>query len=333
MRSWFEASFHDQYQIRPEVIVPIAAHASKRLLYRLSGGGYSAIGTITEDKNELRAFLHLTEIFLSLGLRVPQIFKNDSERGFTLIGDLGETTLLDVLKTAPEKGERLYQQAVSELPRLQLLAHPKIDYQVCYPRESFDRASIVWDIDYFNNEFLKRLGIESINHPQYLSECEFLINILLQAPADSFLYRDFQARNIVIQGELCGFIDYQGGRKGPLQYDLVSLLYQSSANLSDEFRGELIATYLQALEALNPSLAKTFLDYWQPFILIRLLQVLGTYGKLGLGEGRQYFIDSIPFALKNGANFFTKAQSDSRHLSNYLPFFKDIIIRVASSYK
>jgi hypothetical protein len=190
-----------------------------------------------------------------------------------------------------------YKRSLDELVKFQVLAKEGLDFSVCYPRDSFDRQSIAWDLNYFKYSFLK---LEAVFNEQKLeNDLQKLAGLLLEAPGDYFMYRDFQARNIMIYNGLPYFIDYQGGRKGPLQYDPVSLLFQVKADLPGELREELLSHYLSCLGDIMKFDKQNFLKYYEGFILLRLMQVMGAYGFRGLIQKRPHFITSIPYAMKS----------------------------------
>lgn len=291
------------------MVVPVAAHASGREIYRLVGAQISAIGSVNGNLKEWGAYCYLTNHFRSFGLNVAEVYATDENLGLLLVEDLGEATLLDVLHaTRGQDGavgpevEALYDSAVRYLPKFQVVAGRSLDFQRCYPRSSFDVESMRWDMEYYREEFLYRYLVGSQAKFSALDlEADFgrLASFLSEAEASFFMYRDFQARNIVVKQGQCKFIDYELGRRGPLHYDIASLLYQSSARLSSELRVSLLESYIKALgEHLHVD-RDEFYRFYDGFVLIRLLQVLGTYGKLGLGQGKQYFFDSIKPALVN----------------------------------
>jgi len=192
---------------------------------------------------------------------------------------------------------RLYEESLKELIRFQAVAGKSLDYSYCYPYPSFDARSMKWDLNYFKYYFLK-LHIP-FHEGRIEDDFDTLVNYLAQADSDYFMYRDFQSRNILIKDDRPYFIDYQGGRKGPLQYDLASLLFQVKADLSFELREYLLDYYISELSSVVTTDSESFKKHYYGFVLIRLLQVLGAYGFRGLIEKKPHFLSSIPFALKN----------------------------------
>jgi len=216
--------------------------------------------------------------------------------------DLGDKTLRDFLPKNDENFSpqtiNLYKKSVEKLAHLQIKGGENLDYSVCYPRPAFDKQSMLWDFNTFKYYFLKLAKIP-FDEQLLENEINHFVDYLLTAKTDYFLFRDFQSRNIMIKNNEPYFIDYQGGRKGALQYDLASLLYQSSANIPQNIREEVLEHYLNIAERLTPIDRKNFKEYFYGYVLIRCIQVFGTYGFRGLYERKEYFIKSIPFAIQN----------------------------------
>ncbi len=209
---------------------------SGRNIIRLSTGRESAIGILYNEREENVAFLEFSRHFRRHGLPVPEIYGEDFSEGAYLEEDLGDTTLFEFL-AKNRRGENIappaieaYRKVVAVLPRFQIEAGRDLNYKVCYPRSSFDQQSIAWDLNYFKYYFLRLAGIP-FNEQALEDDFASLTNFLLSAPSDYFLYRDFQSRNIMLRDGQPFFLDYQGGRKGALQYDIASLLYDAKADL------------------------------------------------------------------------------------------------------
>ena len=182
--------------------------------------------------------------------------------------------------------------------KFQYIGHQGLDYSKAYPTPSFDRQAILDDLNYFKYYFAKPHEEIEFNEARLGKDFEAFADFVSQAPCDFFMYRDFQSRNIMVKDNELYFIDFQGGRKGPLNYDVVSLLYQVKAQMPQATRDELIQYYKEELKPfVNPDEVK--FDLYQPyFVYLRLLQVLGAYGFRGLIQKKSHFIESIPFALK-----------------------------------
>ncbi|MDD2411632.1 MAG: RNase adapter RapZ [Bacteroidales bacterium] len=288
----------------PESIELLPISGSNRNYYRLIKGSTSAIGVYNIDKKENIAFIKFTEHFLQKKLNVAQIYAQDLENHCYIQEDLGDDTLFSIL-TKDRKGDEippsvlhLYLKAVEQLPRFQVLAHEGFDYSYCYPRASFDKQSMTWDLNYFKYYFLK---LAQIPYDEQSLEDDFSVfaEYLNKVDRHFFLYRDFQSRNIMIRDKEVWFIDYQGGREGALQYDLASLLYDAKANLNDATRELLLEHYLDSLQKYTPINRDKFKDQFYTFALIRILQAMGAYGFRGFYENKSHFLQSIPYALKN----------------------------------
>jgi len=287
---------------RPELMLPLAPSASPRIYYRLSRGEKVAVGAYNADQKENKAFLHFSENFKEKGLPVPEIYAEDLSRNVYLQEDLGATTLYSYLLQAnepfPDYLVRIYKKVVEKLAVLQVEGGKGLDYSVCYPREAFDKQSMLWDFNTFKYYFLKLAKIP-FDEQELEDDMSRFAEYLLTTDCSHFMFRDFQTRNIMIRnGEPC-FIDYQGGRKGALQYDLASLLYQAKANIPNDIRRELVDHYLDALEKLIPVDREKFIEYLYGYVLMRSIQTFGTYGFRGLFERKEYFIKSIPYAIRN----------------------------------
>jgi aminoglycoside/choline kinase family phosphotransferase len=277
---------------------------SGRVIVRLANDEHTAIGVMHDVPEENAAFLEFSRHFRAHGLPVPEIYGADEAAGAYLEEDLGDTTLFQFLaqhrrgvEIAPEVVSA-YRKVVEILPRFQVQAGRDLYYGVCYPRASFDRQSIAWDLNYFKYYFLKLAGVPF--HEQALEEdFERLTEFLLKAERGYFLYRDFQSRNIMLCDGQPYFLDYQGGRKGALQYDIASLLFDAKAELPPELRGQLLDQYLDALSEYVKLKRETFLEHYYGFVYVRIMQALGAYGFRGFYERKAHFLQSVPYALRN----------------------------------
>ncbi len=308
----------DYFGHRPDVILEMAADGSTRQYFRLVWDqDTTAVGAIGPDREENRAFLAFAKALRGVGLPVPEIYAEDPEAGVWLEEDLGDTTLFKALTAArvecgedefPTEAEELYRKALSILPRFQVLGNEVIDYRLAYPRQAFDKQSIRWDLNYFKYHFLK-LAHVPFNERRLEDDFDLLTEHLLAADADHFLYRDFQSRNIMICSGEPWFIDFQGGRKGALHYDVASLLYDAKANIPPSVRDALLEHYLDALgEYLEVDRAQ-FRNQFVSFVLIRLMQAMGAYGYRGFFERRRRFLESVPYAARNLDQLLTEGLS------------------------
>ena len=296
----------------PVEILLIAASGSVRKYYRIITDKRTLIGTYSENTEENEAFLTFSKHFHDLGLNVPDVFAANGEKTCYLQSDFGDDNLFAHVQKAlmaggPSTGSgttyseniiELYKQALKHLVKLQVLGHQGLDYSKAYPTERFDRQAIIDDLNYFKYYFVKPHEEIDFNETRLGKDFEAFADFVSQAPCDFFMYRDFQSRNIMVKDNELYFIDFQGGRKGPLNYDVVSLLYQVKAQIPQAIRDELIHYYKEELKQfVDPEEVK--FDTYQPyFVYLRLLQVLGAYGFRGLIQKKSHFIESIPYALK-----------------------------------
>lgn len=284
----------------------ISQQGSNRHYFReVDAQGKTYIRVEGTNKEENSAFIYLSQHFASKGLPVPHVYEV-SENGMSYTqDDLGDLLLFDAIRHGRETGEFSVEEKDLLARTLRALAHIQVkgaeglDWSYCFPVPAMDERAIRWDLNYFKYCFLKGTKIE-FSEPLLEDEFDHLTAIILAQPADSFLYRDCQSRNVMIKDGQPFFIDFQGGRRGPTQYDVASFLWQAKANIPAALREELIELYLNELQSLLPSLDKQAWKEALPhFVLFRTLQVLGAYGYRGFFERKQHFIQSIPNALRN----------------------------------
>ncbi len=298
--------FERHFQTPAERVQPLQGQlgGSGRKIIRLSSGTKSAIGILYDIREENIAFLEFSRHFRRHGLPVPEIYAEDLNQGAYLEEDLGDTTLFEFLSKnrsresiGPEAVEA-YRKVVAVLPRFQVEAGRDLNYKVCYPRGSFDRQSVSWDLNYFKYYFLRLAGI-AFNEQALEDDFGRLTKFLLSAPRDYFLYRDFQSRNIMLRDGQPFFLDYQGGRKGALHYDVASLLYDAKADLPAALRQQLLDHYLDTLAGFITLDRTAFMEHYYAYVYIRIMQALGAYGFRGFYERKVHFLQSVPYALKN----------------------------------
>ena len=277
---------------------------SGRKIIRLGNDRATAIGILYNVREENVAFLEFSRHFRRHGLPVPEIYGEDLNHGAYLEEDFGDTSLFEFL-SKHRSGETIapavidaYRKVVAVLPRFQVEAGKDLNYKICYPRSSFDRQSIAWDLNYFKYYFLRLAGIP-FSEQALEDDFSHLTKFLLSAPHDYFLYRDFQSRNIMLHDARPYFLDYQGGRKGALQYDIASLLYDAKADVPPDLRRQLLDDYLDALAGFLPLDRAAFMQYYYAYVYIRIMQALGAYGFRGFYERKVHFLQSVPYALKN----------------------------------
>lgn len=284
----------------------IQQQGSNRHYYReVDAQGKTYIRVEGTNKEENSAFIYLSQHFASKGLPVPQVYWVSEDGMSYTQDDLGDLLLFDAIRHGRETGEfsveekDLLARTLRALAHIQIKGAEDLDWSYCFPVPAMDERSIRWDLNYFKYCFLKGTKIE-FSEPLLEDEFDRLTALILAQPADSFLYRDCQSRNVMIKDGQPFFIDFQGGRRGPTQYDVASFLWQAKANIPAALREEFVEVYLDELQSLLPSLDKqAWKDALPHFVLFRTLQVLGAYGYRGFFERKQHFIQSIPNALRN----------------------------------
>lgn len=294
-------------------MVAMPGSGSSRQYFRIKTNQRSVIGAYNSNAEENEAFYSFSKHFADCRLPVPEVFAVSADRCCYLQSDLGDVTLFNYVDNCLKTGGlddttiQLYKKSLDKLVDFQTLGHRGLDYSKAFPTESFDEMSIMQDLNYFKYCFLKEQEEVSFNETRLDNDFQKLAQYILEAPSDYFMYRDFQSRNIMIVDNEPYFIDYQGGRKGPLQYDVVSLLYQVKARIPEDLRKELIDYYKvklqeiyspKAIKSPTNELTESFDKYFPSFVLLRLLQVLGAYGFRGLIQKKLHFMQSIPYALK-----------------------------------
>lgn len=296
--------FEHQFGESVETFEMLPQSGSYREYCRLGNAKRTVIGAMNNDVKENTAFLSFSNHLFHKGIKVPEIYTVSSDLKKYLLEDLGDTTLFAFLsKTREVEGfsENIinkYKKVLIALPKIQIIAGKEIDYSVCYPREAFDKQSMMWDLNYFKYYFLKLAKI-SFDEQALEDDFQLFSNYLLSASSNYFLYRDFQSRNVMLKNEEVYFIDYQGGRRGALQYDLASLLYDGKADIPERIRQQLYAFYIDELKKYMKVDEEKFAAYFKGFVLIRIMQAMGAYGFRGFYEKKEHFLKSIPYALKN----------------------------------
>ncbi len=287
-----------------EEFTQLPGSGSYREYYRLKSKSKKALAVYNNDPKENAAFLEFSRHFASLGLPVPEIFSKDINNNIYLIEDLGDQTLFSLLtelrsKVGTEKElMHIYKKVIDNLPSFQVNAGKDLNYNFCYPRAQFDKQSMMWDLNYFKYYFLK-LGKIPFDEQELETDFNKFTDYLLSTDCSYFLYRDFQSRNIMIKDGSPYFIDYQGGRKGALHYDLASLLYDAKAELAPEFRTDLLQYYIFVIKKYVVINDDDFIQMFYGYALIRIMQAMGAYGFRGFYERKEHFLKSIPPAIEN----------------------------------
>ena len=304
-------------------IETIAGAGSSREYFRIHTPSYSLIACIGSNAEENSSFMYLTNHFLSCGLSVPKIIGIESGNLLYITEDLGSIDLLSYKKEISHNQIiEIYKQALIELIKFQTIGVKNLDFSKCFARPKFDEVYMKWDLSYFKYYYLKLTDLE-FSEQKLEHDFETLVQFLQLADCSYFMYRDFQARNIMVTNNSLSFIDYQGGMQGPLHYDVVSLLYQAKAELSNNDRNLLLDFYIHEISKQIPINSELFKKEIQGFIFIRILQTLGAYGYRGLIQQKSHFISSIPQAVQNVKEHISKI---SKIIS--IPYLEQILINL-----
>lgn len=309
MEKLIQGLFQQHFGVAPTKMLALPLSGSARRYYRLSDGTRTFIGVHNENREENCLFIRFTRHFEEKGMNVPHVYCV-SEDGLVYIQqDLGADMLLDVVERE-RKGEMLpphvmglYRKALSGLLQLQLWGGEGLDYSECVPRPVFDEVCIRWDLNYFKYCFLRLAGVD-FSEQRLENDFDALATMTAKVATDSFMFRDFQSRNIMVQDDEVWFIDYQGGRQGALAYDVASLLYDAIARIPEVQREVLLEGYVAELKQYREIDAQAFKAIYYRFVLLRLLQAMGAFGLRGLHERKQHFIDSIVPGLDNVLSLF-----------------------------
>jgi aminoglycoside/choline kinase family phosphotransferase len=314
--------YADYTGLPPETVTELPSSGSNRRYFRLAGGK-TLIGVSGTSVGENNAFMYMAAHFRSKGLPVPEVYGHSADRLFYLQEDLGDMLLFHAI----EKGRRscvfdederlLLRKTVTMLPRIQVVGAEGFDFAQCYPLPAFDSRSVLWDLNYFKYCFLKATGMD---FQENLLEDDFgrMCGTLLEDEPSTFLYRDFQSRNVIIRDGEPYFIDFQGGRRGPVCYDVASFLWQAKANYPKALRESLLNDYIGALQQYMPVDEADFRRLLRHFVLFRTLQTLGAYGFRGYFEKKPHFIQSIPYALDNLRELLAEDYPEYPYLSGVL---------------
>jgi len=278
---------------------------SSRQYFRLvvDSGKKSFVGVYNSDLKENITHYSFTQHFINKGLPVPTIYATSDDYCYFILDDIGDESLFAHLEKNKNKLsniaiERLFEKAIDDLLRFQIDGIQGLDLEKAYPIAFFNRRSVLWDLNYFKYFFIKTNEL-TFDENQLENDFHNIVKRIMQADMRYFNYRDFQSRNIMLHRNSYYYIDFQGGRKGPLQYDLVSLVYQAKANLNQTQRKHLLCYYLNQLEKKLPRAVAGFEKYYTDFIYLRLMQVLGAYGYRGLFQRKPHFLQSIYPAISN----------------------------------
>ena len=286
-----------------EDITELPSSGSNRRYFRISGPK-TLIGVSGSSQEENKAFIYMSGFFRGKGISVPEVHFYSDDYSFYLQEDLGDTMLFNAIEKGrkscvfDEEERRLLHKTITQLPSIQYAGAEGFEYENCYPQPEFNQRSILWDLNYFKYCFLKATGME-FQEDRLEDDFQKMADVLLRSSSATFMYRDFQSRNVMIKDGEPWLIDFQGGRKGPVYYDVASFLWQAKANYPDSLRQELLKEYIEALRKYQPVDESYFYAQLRHFVLFRTMQVLGAYGFRGYFEKKPHFIQSVPFAIEN----------------------------------
>ena len=322
----------------PQTIIKLSGDGSNRCYYRLSSEDISYIGVAGVSKEENSAFITIANTFNECGIDAPKIIEVSKDMMHYIQEDLGDNTLFATLKESRECGvfsdedsEKLCR-VMGLLADIQFKVGEKLNFDVCYPIAKFDKTSVLWDLNYFKYCFLKGVGIE-IDEPRLEVEFNRLCDILLAENDNTFLYRDFQSRNIMWHNNKPYFIDFQGGRRGPVYYDVASFVGQTRAKYSEEVCEKMIDAYLESLSKYKNIGKESFIERLNIFRVFRLLQTLGTYGYRGLFEHKKAFMDPIPLTLAQLYNLMEICNVELPYIKSAIKEIKELPRFKSDDYK
>ena len=340
----------------PQRIEQLPRSGSDRIYFRVFYPGKTFIATYNLNIKENKTFIAFSNHFKEKNLPVPEILYCNNDLTIYIQEDLGTVSLLDILEQNghADQAFNLYKKSLHQLARLQINGDEGLDYDACLTAKEFGKQAILSDLLYFKYYFLDTLQLP-YDKQAILDDFDALAMYLTKTEYKYFMFRDFQSRNIIINNDGVYFIDFQGGMKGALQYDVASLLWQAKAQLNDEWKNSLLNYYLDTIDELitRPVDRNVFIGQYDGYVLIRMLQVLGAYGFRGLFERKAHFLTSIPIALKNLKNFLQNSRvgiiipelsrmleeiTSSEIIANFEPFQADeqtpLIVAINSfSYK
>lgn len=312
----------------PAKIIELPASGSNRRYFRLEGP-QSIIGAIGTSREENEAFIYMADKFNAKGLPVPKVLAVSDDHMAYIQQDLGDMSLFQAI----EKGrltrsfgideKELIAKTLMLLPDIQFAGKDNFDYSKCYPSSSFDMRTIMWDLNYFKYCFLKATGLE-FQEDRLEDDFVKMARVLMENDCSTFMYRDFQSRNVMIKDGEPWFIDFQGGRRGPYYYDLASFLWQAKANFPDSLREEMIDIYIESLSKYVDVDREQFISTLRHFVLFRTLQVLGAYGFRGYFEKKPHFMQSVPFAIANLRELLSTSYPEYPYLESLLKELVDM---------
>jgi aminoglycoside/choline kinase family phosphotransferase len=307
----------------PDHIEKIPQSGSDRTYYKVTGPSGKFVATVGHNVKENQTFIQFARHFHAVGAPVPKVLAVSEDQTVYLQQDMGDISLLQVLEKEgyTDHVYGLFQKSLTALAHIQIMGHHHLNYEWCITSKEFGKQAIMADLLYFKYYFLDTLQLP-YDKEKLMDDFEVLSIYLARADHRYFMYRDFQSRNILIQDDGVRFIDFQGGMKGAVQYDVASLLWQAKAALPTAWKQDLLEFYTDQLEKMIGEKVDRirFSGQYYGYVLLRLLQVLGAYGFRGLFERKAHFLTSIPLALRNVQSFLTH-----HHVGISVPEFERLL--------
>lgn len=309
-------------------IEAIPPTGSNRRYYRIFSEDKSYIGVVGTNKAENLCFIGMARHFSSKGLNVPSILSVSDDSMRYIQEDLGTFTLFEAVAQGRNSlsysdGEkRLLLRTIRQLPKFQFKGAEGLDFNLCFQEKELSRRQILFDLNYFKYCFLKAVH-NDFHEASLQDDFDLLATDILKERAETFMYRDFQARNVILRDGEPYFIDFQGGMRGPLYYDLAAFVWQAKASYPDDFRKELVNAYIEELRRFTSVDEDQFHTKLRLFVLFRTIQVLGAYGFRGYFEGKVYFTESVPYAMANLRSLF--ACEESAVLKSRYPYLCSLL--------
>lgn len=307
---------------KPTAIEEMPSSGSNRRYFRMKGVA-DLIGAYGSCREENETFIYIARHFKEKGLPVPQVYAVSENCEYYLQEDLGDTLLFNAIEKGritnvfSEEEKILLRKTIKLLPSVQFEGSEGLDFSRCYPQSEFNHRSILWDLNYFKYCFLKTTELD-FQEDRLEDDFQNMADVLLKSSSNTFMYRDFQSRNVMIKDNEPWLIDFQGGRKGPYYYDIASFLWQAKARYPESLRMELIDLYIESLKKYVDVDKTEFMKQLRHFVLFRTLQVLGAYGFRGYFEKKPHFIQSVPFAIENLAKLLQEDYPEYPYLCEVL---------------
>ena len=281
-------------------MVPIAGDASGRRFFRIGGGTGGAVILMDYGRpfKEPTDDIIMTRIFQEAGLPVAEIMYTGYEGGFLVLGDLGERTLEDRLAEAPGAARELYRDAVSLAVRLAAEGTAALERSGRRQGPALDTDRFRFEMEYFLKHYYCGFLGNSTVDTQFQPLRDYVLNLADQAAAVQptvLCHRDYHSRNLIVSGTgRLSMVDIQDGRRGPLGYDLVSLLWDAYVDIEPALREDMVLFFKESVQAED-----RFESSLPILAMQRMIKALGTFGNQIMIHGRDRYRSAIPRTLQN----------------------------------